>query len=135
VALPGAEATIRGFASARLIVIDEAARVPTELYQAVRPMLAVSGGKLLCMSTPAGRRGWFYDAWENGKDWHKVKILASECSRISPKFLEEERRTLGSAVFAQEYEAAFTDAEDSVFLADIVEQAFDPALKPLFQEE
>src|SRR5713101_9922662 len=83
---PGVENTIRGYAAASLVVIDEASRVPDEVYHSVRPMLAVSAGRLVCMSTPAGRRGWFYDAWENGKDWHKVKILASQCPRISPRF-------------------------------------------------
>jgi len=44
IALPGKEGTIRGFSGVRLLVIDEASRVPDALYQAVRPMLAVSGG-------------------------------------------------------------------------------------------
>jgi hypothetical protein len=52
VSLPGSEATVRGFSGASLIVEDEAARVPDELYMAVRPMLATSGGRLILMSTP-----------------------------------------------------------------------------------
>jgi phage terminase large subunit-like protein len=60
VALPGeSDATIRGYSDVRLLVIDEAARVPDSLYTATRPMLAVSGGRLVCLSTPYGRRGWF----------------------------------------------------------------------------
>src|SRR5215510_14965911 len=43
VALPGDERTIRGFAGAALVVLDEAARVEDELIAAVRPMLATSG--------------------------------------------------------------------------------------------
>ena len=60
--LPGSEATVRGF-SADLLVIDEAARVDDSLYEAVRPMLAVTGGRLVALSTPwavaagSGRRG------------------------------------------------------------------------------
>ncbi len=48
VALPGNEETIRGFSGVRLLVVDEAARVPDALYFSVRPMLAVSGGRLIC---------------------------------------------------------------------------------------
>lgn len=44
VALPGKEGTIRGYSGTRLLLIDEAARVPDELYYSVLPMLAVSGG-------------------------------------------------------------------------------------------
>jgi hypothetical protein len=59
VALPGTEKTIRGFARADLIVIDEAARCEDELLAAVRPMLATTegGGRLIALSTPAGKRG------------------------------------------------------------------------------
>jgi len=44
VCLPCREDTIRGYSDISLLVIDEAARVPDDLYRAVRPMLAVSRG-------------------------------------------------------------------------------------------
>src|SRR3712207_3290365 len=60
VTLPGSEKTIRGFSGTSLLILDEASRVADELYFAVRPMLAVSGGALMMLSTPAGRRGIFF---------------------------------------------------------------------------
>ena len=66
VGLPGNEATIRGFSAVSLLLVDEAARVSDELYLAIRPMLAVSGGALWLMSTPYGKRGFFYEAWAHG---------------------------------------------------------------------
>lgn len=60
VSLPGKEGTIRGYSGVKLLVVDEAARVPDALYYSVRPMLAVSGGRLVCLSTPFGQRGFFY---------------------------------------------------------------------------
>src|SRR5215216_2477287 len=51
VTLPGTEKTIRGFSGAALLTVDEASRVADELYFAVRPMLAVSGGALIMLST------------------------------------------------------------------------------------
>src|SRR5262249_35020472 len=57
VCLPGREATVRSFSGVSLLVIDEAARVPDNLYGSVRPMLAVSQGRLVALSTPFGRRG------------------------------------------------------------------------------
>src|SRR6516164_5676820 len=64
VALPGeSDATIRGYANVRLLVIDEAARVPDDLYRATRPMLAVGGGRLVALSTPYGKQGWFWDEY------------------------------------------------------------------------
>ena len=52
VALPGDERTIRGFAGAALVVLDEASRIEDELIAAVRPMLATSQGRLIALSTP-----------------------------------------------------------------------------------
>src|SRR5680860_29654 len=59
-ALPGDEEGIRGFSDVDLIIEDEASIVPDGLYQSVRPMLAVSGGRMVLLSTPRGRRGHFY---------------------------------------------------------------------------
>ena len=67
VCVPCKEETIRGFAHVDLLIIDEAARVPDTLYRAVRPMLAVSKGRLICLSTPYGKRGFFWDAWARGE--------------------------------------------------------------------
>src|SRR5205823_14964600 len=108
VALPGQEGTIRAYSSVRLLVVDEASRVPDALYYAVRPMLAVSRGRLVALSTPFGRRGWFHEAWHGAEAWERVKVTAHECPRISPAFLAEERRVLGERWFRQEYLTGFT---------------------------
>ncbi len=115
VSLPSSEGTIRGFSSVSLIVEDEAAFVSDELNTAVRPMLAVSGGQLILMSTPKGRRGHFFEAWERGGEaWDRIKIEASEVSRIAPDWLEAERKDMfrrGMAdLYAQEYQGAFVNA-------------------------
>src|ERR671910_116105 len=69
-ALPGSEKTIRGFSGVDLLILDEASRVADELYHAVRPMLAVSGGSLLVLSSPFGKRGGFFQHLEKGgKTW------------------------------------------------------------------
>ena len=64
IALPGSsEKTIRVYAGVDLILADEAARIPDDLYHALVPMLAVSGGRMVLASTPWFRRGYMYDAW------------------------------------------------------------------------
>src|SRR5437899_335072 len=83
VGLPDEEDTVRGFSAVSLMLIDEASRVSDDLYKAVRPMLAVGNGDLRLMSTPAGKRGFFYEEWANGGDrWERVSVPASECGRI-----------------------------------------------------
>ena len=132
VALPGTESTIRGYSGVRLLIIDEAARVSDDLYYSVRPMLAVSGGRLVALSTPFGKRGWFHQEWTHGQQWERVKIPAHDCPRISPAFLEDERRSLPAMWFNSEYMCEFNEAEDSVFLYEHVMGAVTPEVQPLF---
>ena len=124
VGLPGRAATIRGFAAVSLLLIDEAAQVPEELYLALRPMLAVSNGDLWMMSTPFGARGFFWETWEHGgEEWERVRGPATECARISKEFLERERKVYVAEWFAQEYLCEFTDAGGEWFGRRSVELA------------
>jgi len=136
VALPSSEATIRGFSAVSLLLLDEASRISDTFYAGVRPFLAVSGGRLIAMSTPWGQRGWFWDAWEHGgPGWYRTKVTAYDCPRISPAFLESERLALGDWAYKQEYECSFEQTTDSVFSAESINDAFVDDLPPLFAEE
>ncbi len=132
-ALPGSEATIRGFASVNLIVVDEAARVDDPLYYAVRPMLAVSGGRIVLLSTPFGKRGFLWEEWsQGGDDWHRAKVTAHEVPRIPREWLDRERQRIGDFWFDQEFLCRFLDAVDAVFASDQIAAALDPDILPLF---
>src|SRR5262249_56619828 len=104
-----------GFSGVNLLIIDEASRVADELYYSVRPMLAVSGGRLVALSTPFGTRGWWYEAWRSREPWQRFEVPATRCPRVSLAFLEEERRALGPWWYAQEYECVFADAQTAAF--------------------
>jgi hypothetical protein len=133
VGLPGTEATIRGFSAVSLLLIDEASRVSDELYKTVRPMLAVGGGALWLMSTPFGKRGFFYETWaRQSAGWLRVQATGPECARIPKDFLDEEREALGDRWFRQEYLCEFIAAEDMLFDIDLVLSRINPDVKPLF---
>jgi len=131
ISLPGQESTVRGYAGVSLLIVDEAARVPDDLYYSIRPMLAVSNGRLIALSTPWGRRGWFFKEWTEGQGWQRHQITADQCPRISPNFLEEERRSMPKAWFEAEYYCTFTESEDSVFGYDEVMAAISADVEPL----
>jgi hypothetical protein len=95
-------------------------------------MLAVSGGRLMMLSTPFGKRGVFYEEWTGGEGWERYTVTASECPRIPPEFLEEERKTLGPWWFAQEYECRFMDTVDQVFATEVIDKAITDEVAPLF---
>jgi hypothetical protein len=123
VSLPGSEPTVRCFSSVSLLVLDEAARVPDALYFGVRPMLAASRGRLLCLSSAYAREGFFYAAWTGGEAWKRVKVLATECGRIDPGFLAEERQSMGERLFSREYLCEFQAADDACFDPVVIDRA------------
>lgn len=132
VSLPGdRDATIRGFSAVDSLIIDEASRVRETLYEAVRPMLAVSKGRILLLSTPWGQRGFFHKEWTEGENWHRTKIPATDVPRIDPEWLEAERRRLPRSVFDQEYMCEFAETEDAVFASEDIQAAVTSTVQPL----
>lgn len=99
---PGTEKSVRGFSSVKLCFIDEAARVPDDLYVALKPQLGVTSGVLIMCSTPNGKQGQFYETWENGEGWTRIKIGADQCPRLSKEFLAEQLRELGPLKYRQD---------------------------------
>ncbi len=133
VALPGKEGTIRGYSGVRLLIVDEASRVDDALYKSVRPMLAVSGGDLVLLSTPFGKRGFFHHEWENGGDrWRRTKITAYDVPRIERAWLDAERAAIGDWWFEQEYLCEFVDTDDQFFASELITAAISADVTPLF---
>jgi hypothetical protein len=133
VSLPGKEASIRSYSAVDLLILDEAARIPDDLYRSVRPMLAISKGRLVALSSAWAKVGWFWEAAGKGKGkWERVTVTARQCPRISPEFLREEEEELGPRWFAMEYLCEFGDAIDALFTDEQIRQALDNNEKPLF---
>jgi hypothetical protein len=74
VALPGSVSgsadTLVGFSAVSLLILEEAARIRDEFYLSLRPVLAASvakhgegHGRLVALSTPFGKRGWFWEVY------------------------------------------------------------------------
>ena len=57
---------------------------------------------------------------------------AALCPRISPAFLEQERRSLGPWWYRQEYECQFSDTTDQVFSYDVLQASLSDEIAPLF---
>jgi hypothetical protein len=133
VAIPGDGDNIVGYSGVGMLIIDEAARVPDELYFMTRPMLAVSRGTLVALSTPFGKQGWFHEAWTGPDTWERCLIRADQCPRITPDFLAEERRALGPRWYCQEYECSFEDCVGAVFTEASIAGMLDSTCTPLFK--
>lgn len=109
--IPASERSLRGFSSPRLVILDEASRIPDSVFMALSPVFATGSGRLVAISTPFGRSGWFAQAAEDDS-WSHYRVTADEIPRFKPEFLEEARRLMGDQLFEQEYRAAFVDQDD-----------------------
>jgi hypothetical protein len=131
-ALPGSERSVRGI-TADLVIFDEASRCPDELFSSCTPMVATTGGALILLSTPAGKRGKFFDLWHNGDPaWARVRVPVIECPRISAEFLAGELKDMGPARYSEEYLLEFIDNDAAAFPTDIIDRAFTSEFRALW---
>jgi len=134
IALPAKGENIRGYPNPTLVIIDEAAFVKDEDYRACRPFLS-HGGKLILLSTPFGKRGFFYEIWRSqDKRWHRYTVAATDCHHITKEFLDEERVAIGPWWYQQEYECQFLDNISGYFDMDAVRDALENNISPLFAQ-
>lgn len=132
VALPGSsEKTIRVFAGVDLLLVDEAARVEDALFHSITPMLATSGGRMVCATTPWFKRGYFFNQWQNGGDaWKRVKVTADDCPRISREFLAREKKSKPHHWYMQEYYCKWGSAAAALFDPDVCDSLLTDAVVP-----
>jgi hypothetical protein len=88
----------------------------------------------MMLTTPYGRRGVFFEEWTGGAGWERYKVPASQVWRITPEFLDEERRSLPARMFRQEYECSFEETDDAVFAYEDIERAVSDEVEPLFPD-
>jgi hypothetical protein len=133
IAVPGSsESTIRAYA-ADLLLVDEASRLDPATWDALRPMVAVTGGRIVLLSTPWGAEGFFWEA-ATGRDpgWEVTSVPATEIPTIDPAFLERERLSMGPSAFQREYLCSFEALGAGLWSAAQVDALFSSAVQPLF---
>ena len=103
-ALPGTDDSIRGLTVDGWIVADEAARLPEQLFAALRPMRARRPqARFAMLSTAWSRTDPFWTAWtDDHPSWLRLKATA-DVVPFAAEFLEQERRALGEHAFNREY--------------------------------
>lgn len=116
VCVPGKEQTIRSFQGVSLLIKDEASRVPDDLNATVTPMVAISRGQQVDLSTPFGQRGYFWKRWTaGGEEYKRFRVPWQECPRYNAAFIASELREHGESWVKQEYECSFESVSGVVF--------------------
>lgn len=117
---------IRGYTN-NLLIADEAAFIPEEVWAAVTPSLSTTGGQIILLSTPFGRKGYFYNCF-NDPFFTKFHISTREVAekRQEPQRtfmlnnLEAEKSRMTKLQFIQEYEGEFIDELRQFFPTELI---------------
>lgn len=93
-----------------LVVVDEAAQIPRNIFQQYIYPTTSAGGEMFYISTPFGKGSWFYDRWLIAKELGGAFNYTSvDGPIIRREEWERAKRELPEHVFQQEYEAHFLD--------------------------
>jgi len=132
VTLPGDNSrTIRGYSAPALVLMDEAAFIADETFEATIPMLAASqSGRIVLMSTPYIAAGFFYQIWHGSGEWERYELKTTDCPRVSKDWLAQ-RKHEDPLRFAREYECEFGNPEDSLFTAEMLDRMVVSNFEPL----
>jgi hypothetical protein len=125
---------IRGY-TIDLLIADEAAFIGDDVFITCTPMLLTTGGDIVLVSTPFGRKGYFYDCYKD-PNFTVFHINSEECIRTREisvswtqaqqdnalKFLESEKRKMSQLQYAQEYMGEFVDSLRQFFPDELIKK-------------
>ena len=108
---------------ANLLIVDEAAVIPNDEYfvRDLRPALSTfKNSRCLWISTPRGKGNYLYNYFLRGGDsefpeWGSNLFTWEANPLLSVNDVEEARKAMSRAMFAQEYECEWTTTEDQVY--------------------
>jgi len=109
---------IRGY-TVDLLIADEAAFIPEDVWVAVNPMLATTRGDLILLSTPFGKGGFFFDCFRDPK-FSKFHVSSEDCPRIPKEYLAHQRMRMSRLQYAQEFLGDFLDELRQLFSRDLI---------------
>lgn len=146
ITLPGTGSSVRSYTAPDLIILDEASWAVEELYAAIRPMMLMSKGQIILISTPHGKQGFFYNVWshhgevdphgnevvELDDNWERYRVRVTENPRVTKDYIEKERAEFGDRYVEQEYMCKFVETEEQVFPSDLIKSMFAKNVNPLF---
>ena len=117
---------IRGNTVSGLLVIDEAAYIPDVLpngedpfYNVIYPITKARKPKVLCISTPNGRRGFYFDLYNkaiNGeKGYRELSASINDDELFSKEEIEALKKGYPPLAWSQEFEINFLSNALTVF--------------------
>lgn len=112
---------LRGFTVSNLLLIDEGAYIPDDIFDTILPLCDVYKAQIIVASTPRMRQGRFYEYWNAGLDPTRKRFKSftyedyDTTEVLDEDTLNEYKRMLPKNQFMTEYLGEFVDDGGGVF--------------------
>jgi hypothetical protein len=126
---------VRGF-TIDMLIADEAAFMPEDVWPAVTPMLLTTGGDIVLISTPFGRKNFFYKCYSDPqfRVWHIDTLDTIEKRTVCPtwtqfqrdkalEYFKSEQHRLSEKEFQQEYRGMFVEDLSQFYPDDFLKKS------------
>jgi hypothetical protein len=86
---------------------------------------------MVLISTPWVKSGFYYDVWESdSSEWYRIKVSADQIPRITPEFLEQEKKLMPKEVYEREYFNKFMElSAECCFDMDLLKKCIVPGIE------
>lgn len=105
-----------------LLIADEAAFIPEEVWNSVIPALAVTRGSIWLLSTPFVKEGYYYNCFSD-PNFTAFHTSSEDCPRRDDMFLEHQKEILTKAQYAQMYLGQFVDELRQFFSDELIKNS------------
>lgn len=119
--------SIRGFTVSGILVMDECAFFPDTLVDGsdpwssvIMPITKARKPKVLAISTPKGKRGFWYNMYlkavEGEKGYREITATIYDDSLVTPEEIEDIKKTVSPLSFKEEFMVEFLDSSLTFFV-------------------
>jgi len=111
---------VRGSENVICVLLDEAAHFKLiddrVIYDGLEPNIANTEGDFICISTPNGKRGFFYDLWEEENEYYKLTqpYTVAYGLLLSESYIAKKKND-ARIDFEQEFNCQFTSSKSAAF--------------------
>lgn len=115
-----------------LLIADEAAFIPEEVWNSVIPALAITRGNIWLLSTPFVKEGYYYECFEDPSFTH-FHTSSEDCPRRDDVFLAHKKEHLTKSQYAQMYLGQFIDEVRQFFSDEWIKEVCTGIRKPIIR--
>jgi len=104
-----------------LLIADEAAFIPEEVWNSVIPTLTITRGNIWLLSTPYIKEGYYYECFQD-ESFTNFHMSSEDSPRRDDEFLANKKKRMTKGQYAQMYLGQFVDDLKRIFLEELIKK-------------